>query len=79
MKHPVYLEVIVTCLLKAFNVGAILTASGSEFQSLGAEREIEPSHNAVLDLGTVKEQVSDDLKVSLSVLVGQNYKKVLDH
>ena len=54
-------------ILKAFNVGATLTLSGSEFQSLGAERENEPSHNAVLDLCTVKERVSDDLKVLLHV------------
>ena len=50
-----------------FNVDAILTVSGSEFKSLGAERENEPSHNAVLDLGTVKEQFSDDLNVLLHV------------
>ena len=56
-----------TIILKAFYVGAILTVSGSEFQSLGAERENEPSHNAVLDLGAVKERVSDDLKVLLHV------------
>ena len=56
-----------TIILKAFNVGAILTVSRSEFQGLGAERENEPSHNAVLDLDTVKERVSDDLKVLLHV------------
>ena len=41
--------------------------SRSEFKSLGAEQENEPSHNAVLDLGTVKERVSDDLEVLLHV------------
>ena len=66
-----------TIILKVFNVGAILTVSGNEFQSLGPERENELSHNAVLNLGTVKERVSDDLEVllhvSLSVLVDQLY------
>ena len=37
--------------------------SGREFQSFGAEQENDTSHNEVLDRGTAKLRVLDDLSV----------------
>ena len=48
---------------KTFKDGAILAESDREFQTYGAEQETDPSHNEVLDHGTVKLRVSDDLNI----------------
>ena len=51
--------------LKVFREPAFLTVGGRAFHSLGAVQEKDPLYKDVLDFGTYKEPLSDNLRFKL--------------